>query len=47
MSVNEKTRIPVPVVPTPLKLRPAARRQHLLEMMRARVPNERAAPKAS
>jgi hypothetical protein len=47
MSANEKVRIPIPVIPTPLKLRPAARRQHLLEMMRARVPSERAAPKAS
>jgi hypothetical protein len=46
MSVNDKVRIPIPVVPTPLKLRPAARRQHLLEMMRARVPHDRAAPKA-
>ena len=46
MRSNEKLRIPVPVIPTPLKLRPAARRQHLLEMMRARLP-ERAAPKPS
>lgn len=47
MSVNSKARsIPVPVIPTPLKLRPAARRQHLLDMMRARV-SERAPPKAS
>jgi hypothetical protein len=44
---NEKARIPVPVIPTPLKLRPAARRQHLLDMMRARVPLDRPAPKAS
>jgi hypothetical protein len=47
MSANDKTRIPIPVVPTPLKLRPAARRLHLLEMMRARLPRDRAAPKAS
>ena len=46
MSVNEKARthVPVPVIPTPLKLRPAARRQHLLDMMRARVPLDRAPP---
>ena len=37
----------VPVIPTPLKLRPAARRQHLLDMMRARVPLDRAPPKTS
>jgi hypothetical protein len=47
MNANDKTRIPTPVVPTPLKLRPAARRQFLLEMMRARVPRERPPPKAS
>jgi hypothetical protein len=47
MNPNPKTTIPVPVIPTPLKLRPAARRQHLLEMMRARVPRERVPPKAS
>jgi hypothetical protein len=44
--MNEKTRtsVPVAVIPTPLKLRPAARRQHLLDMMRARVPLDRAPP---
>jgi hypothetical protein len=47
MNVNDKVRIPIPVVPTPLKLRPAARRQHLLEMMRARVPSRPAVPKKS
>jgi hypothetical protein len=47
MNTNPKATIPVPVIPTPLKLRPAARRQHLLEMMRARVQRERAPPKAS
>ena len=30
----------------PLRLRPAARRQHLLELMRARVPPGRVPPKA-
>ena len=43
--MKDKLRIPVPVIPTPLKLRPAARRQHLLDMMRARVPLDRAPPK--
>ena len=38
MNANDKVRIPIPVIPTPLKLHPAARRQHLLELMRARVP---------
>ena len=47
MNVNGKTRIPKAVVPVPLKLRPAARRQFLLEMMRAPVTRERPAPKAS
>ena len=48
LAMKEKAaRIPVPVIPTPLKLRPAARRQHLLEMMRARVPLDRVPPKTS
>jgi hypothetical protein len=47
MNANDKARIPIPVIPTPLKLRPAARRQHLLELMRARVPAGRAAPRKS
>jgi hypothetical protein len=47
MNANDKTRFPTPVVPTPLKLRPAARRQFLLEMLRARAPLERPPPKAS
>jgi hypothetical protein len=46
-AANSKASIPIPVIPTPLKLRPAARRQHLLEMMRARVPRDRAPPKTS
>lgn len=37
MSSYQKARVPVRIVPTPLKLRPAERRQYLLEMMRARV----------
>ena len=37
MNANDKLRIPAPVVPTPLKLGPAARRQHLLAMMRAHL----------
>ena len=45
--MKDKLRIPVPVIPTPLKLRPAARRQHLLAMKRARVPLDRAPPKTS
>ena len=44
---DTKARGPVAVIPIPLKLRPAARRQHLLEMMRARVPLDRAPPKTS
>jgi hypothetical protein len=47
MNANDKVRIPIPVIPTPLKLRPAARRQHLLELMRARVPAGRAPPRKS
>jgi len=46
-AMKDNARIPVPVIPTPLKLRPAARRQHLLDMMRARVPLDRAPPKNS
>jgi hypothetical protein len=44
---DKKPRVPVAVIPMPLKLRPAARRLHLLEMMRARVPLDRAPPKTS
>jgi len=47
VAMKEKAHVPVPVIPTPLKLRPAARRMHLLEMMRARVPLDRAPPKTS
>ena len=44
---DNKARVPVAVIPIPLKLRPASRRQHLLEMMRARLPLDRAPPKTS
>ena len=47
MKDNNQARVPVAVIPTPLKLRPAARRQHLLDMMRAREPLDRAPPKTS
>jgi hypothetical protein len=48
MNSTQKTpRIPIPVIPTPLKLRPAARRQHLLDLMRARLPEPRDLPRKS
>jgi len=48
MNATQKTpSIPIPVVATPLKLRPAARRQHLLDLMRARLPEPRSLPRKS
>ncbi len=46
MDANEKIRwADVPATPpVSLKLRPAARRQYLLQVLRGRVPREPAAP---
>ena len=46
MDANEKARWVIPPVTAPvsLKLKPAARRQYLLQVIRGRVPREPAAP---
>jgi hypothetical protein len=45
MDANEKRWAAVPATPpVSLKLKPAARRQYLLQVIRGRVPREPAAP---
>jgi hypothetical protein len=47
MDANDKARwdaVPAPA-PVGLKLKPAARRQYLLQMLRGRVPRDPAPPK--